>query len=77
LAQRCHPAPATDRALQHKEQSVMAKRNTDTQKSATAKKKPASPDTLTKSGEAGKVELSEDELKDVSGGAFDAYLKIK
>lgn len=55
----------------------MAKRNTDTQKSATAKKKPASPDTLTKSGEAGKVELSEDELKDVSGGAFDAYLKIK
>jgi bacteriocin-like protein len=35
----------------------------------TGKKKPASPDTLVKTGKTGKVGLSEDELKKVSGGS--------
>jgi hypothetical protein len=47
----------------------MAEQNIDTDKKPSPdKKKPASPDTLAKGGKAGKAELSEDELKDVSGG---------
>ena len=49
----------------------MAKRSTDAKKTSAGKKTPAARDSLVKSGQTGKVELSEDELKDVSGG-FDA-----
>jgi hypothetical protein len=43
----------------------MAKSN---QPKSPGKTKPASPDALVKGSKTGKVELSEDELKDVSGG---------
>jgi hypothetical protein len=47
----------------------MAARNIETdKKTSPGAKKPASPDTLIKGGKTGKIELSEDELKDVSGG---------
>ncbi len=47
----------------------MATRKTEADKNARpGKKKPASPETLIKGGKTGKPELSEDELKDVSGG---------
>jgi bacteriocin-like protein len=46
-------------------------------KTSPNKKKPTSPDDLVKAGKAGKAELSEDELKEVSGGAFDTYSKQK
>ncbi len=47
----------------------MATRNIDKNKQpAPGKKKPASPDTLVKGGKIDKTELSEDQLKDVSGG---------
>ena len=35
-----------------------------------------SPDDLTKTSNKGNVELSEEELKKASGGAYDAFLKI-
>jgi bacteriocin-like protein len=41
---------------------------TTTTKTPTGKKKPSSPDTLIRSGKDSKTELSEDELKKVSGG---------
>ena len=40
------------------------------------KKAPASPDSLTEAGKGAKVELTEEQLKDVAGGAIDGYLKI-
>ena len=56
----------------------MAVRNSDTdKKTSPGKKKPPSPDTLVKGGKTDQVELSEDELKDISGGAIDAYMYIK
>jgi len=55
----------------------MTARNIKTDKNTSpGAKKPTSPDTLIKGGKTGKVELSEDELKDVSGGAVDAFIKI-
>jgi bacteriocin-like protein len=48
-------------------EAVAMARSTDISKT-TGKKKPASPDTLVKTDKTGKVELSEDELKKVSGG---------
>jgi bacteriocin-like protein len=54
----------------------MTERNIDTDKKTTpGAKKPASPDTLIKDSKTGKVELSEDELKNVTGGAVDAFIK--
>lgn len=53
----------------------MATRNIDKDKKpSTEKKKPGSPDTLIKGGKSDKVELSEDELKDVTGGPI--YIKL-
>jgi bacteriocin-like protein len=47
----------------------MTERNIDTEKKTTpGEKKPASPDSLIKGGKTGKIELSEDELTEVSGG---------
>ena len=51
----------------------MAARNIPTKKAPSDKKKAAAPDTLVKRGKA-KAELSEDELKKVSGGY---YVKIQ
>jgi hypothetical protein len=48
-------------------------RITDADKKRPTKKKPASPDSVIKGAKAGAAELSEDELKDVSGGT---YLKL-
>ena len=45
----------------------MADRKTDTKKS-TGKGKPATADKLVKTGKNAKIELTEDELKDVAGG---------
>jgi hypothetical protein len=41
----------------------------------TEQKKSASPDSLTQAGKDAKVELTEAQLKDVAGGALNAYLK--
>ncbi len=50
----------------------MTERNIATdKKTSPGEKKPASPETLITGGKAGKLELTEDELKDVSGGAQD------
>jgi bacteriocin-like protein len=47
----------------------MTARNIETEKKTLpGAKKPASPDAVVKGGETGKPELSEDELKEVSGG---------
>jgi len=35
----------------------------------------SSPDKLTKTGKKGDVELTDDELKNVAGGAVDAFMK--
>jgi len=43
----------------------------------TDQKKPASPDSLTEAGKGAKVELTEEQLKDVAGGAIDGYLKLE
>ena len=48
-------------------------RITNADKKRPTKKKPASPDSVIKGAKAGAAELSEDELKDVSGGT---YLKL-
>jgi len=48
----------------------MAARDNDTDKKTSPGKKPASPDTAVKRDKTGKSELSDDELKDVSGGSF-------
>jgi hypothetical protein len=55
----------------------MTARHIDTDKNASpGKKKPASPDSLIKGGKTAEVELSEDELKDVSGGLLPAVIKL-
>lgn len=54
--------------------SARKTQTTKTDKSPT-KKKPASPDALIKSGD--KAELSEDELKDVSGGPIYMNTNLK
>jgi hypothetical protein len=47
----------------------MTARNIETDgKTSPGKKKPPSPDTLVKGSKTDKFELSEDELKDISGG---------
>ena len=52
----------------------MATRNIDKgNKKPRGKKKPSSPDALVKAGRAGKPELTEDELRDVTGGSPLAY----
>ena len=48
----------------------MPDRKIDTTKTPTEKKKPASPDSVVKGDKTGKAELTEDQLKDVSGGSF-------
>jgi hypothetical protein len=45
--------------------------------SASSQGKASSPDKLTKVGKKGDIELSEDELKGVAGGAFDAFSKVQ
>jgi len=46
--------------------------------SASTQDKPTSSlDDLVKSGKKGSTELTEDELKKVSGGALDAYISVK
>jgi len=47
----------------------MTERNIDKRKTTTGEKKPSLPDTLVES-EKSKVELSEDDLKNVSGGEY-------
>jgi len=42
----------------------------------TDQKKPASADSLTEAGKDAKVELTEAQLKEVSGGAVDSFLKL-
>jgi len=38
--------------------------------------KKSAPDTLTETGKNAKIELTEAQLKDVSGGAVDSFLKL-
>jgi len=45
-------------------------------KTSPGKKKPSTPDSLIKGDKAGKPELSEDELKNVTGGSFSWGVKI-
>jgi hypothetical protein len=43
----------------------------------TDQKKSASPNSLTETGKDAKVELTEAQLKEVAGGAFDSFLKLE
>jgi bacteriocin-like protein len=46
-------------------------------KTMSSPEKTSSPNRLTKTGKKADVELTENDLKTVSGGAFDAYLEFK